>query len=296
MPNEDNNSYHKISDFAGNRANLRAKAYNQIKRIPAISEHLGALGEFLTTTWGGVMISLGILAIGVIVIFLVLRLADLAIAFQNALPAALMVIGIVLFALNALLTNPVQGSQVGVSAKFIFRKIKGLGTARIRRNERWWRFWDNGKDNIVETIYGKTHYYLACYNVRGIVSPVTFDSDLELAASADEDLLLNNERDTILSTVVSIDKTAVKKKVLPSNATPAMKAKRDLQYNLTANLPYNQQITTTIIVAAPNVKLLTQRSTHLEAAFHRGLVVGYRRLKGKDIKSVFQDIFGEGRI
>lgn len=289
-------SQHLIGEFAGNRANLRSKAVNQIKRVTAISEHLGALGDFLVTTWGGVLVSLGVLAVGFIFIFLVLRLADMHIFFENMLPALLMLIGVVLLALNALLTNPVQGSQAIVSAKFIFTKIKNFGTSKIRRREKWFRFWDNGKKDIIETIYRRKHYYVAVYNVRGIVSPTTFDSDLEVAASADEGLLHNNERDTTLVTVVSIDKTHVERRDLPKNATPAMIKKRNLQYSLTANLPYNQQITTSILVVAPNANTLKNRVTHLESAFHQGLVVGYKRLKGKDAQAVFMEIFGEGRV
>ena len=298
MDNNDDvkQSQHLIGEFAGNRANLRSKAVNQIKRVTAISEHLGALGDFLVTTWGGVLISISILAIGFILIFLVLRLADMHIFFENALPALLMLIGVILVALNALLTNPVQGSQAIVSTKFIFTKMRNFGTSKVRRQEKWFRFWDNGKKDIIETTHRRKHYYIAVYNVRGIVSPTTFDSDLELAASADEGLLHNNERDTTLVTVVSIDQTHVKKRELPKNATPAMIQKRNLQYNLTANLPYNQQISTSMLMVAPNANILKNRITHLESAFHQGLVVGYKRLKGKDAQAVFMEIFGEGRV
>ncbi|MBD5430507.1 hypothetical protein [Lactobacillus sp.] len=282
----------EFKNYSGNRTNLRARAINQIKRV-GISEHLGALGDFLVTTWGGILTALGILGIGAIIIFMILNLADFSILLQNTIPAILMIIGLVLIALNALLTNPVQGSQIIVSAKFLYKKFRTWGIKGKRHQEKWWRFLDD-KEDIVETIYKNRPYYLAVYNVRGVVSPVTFDRDLEDAASADNNLLLNNERDTVLATVVSVDKTNVKKKQLPLNATPAMRAKRNMQYSLTSNLPNNQQIKTLNILAAPSVSILRQRITHLESAYQTGLVVGYRRLRGKDIKNSFKEIFGEG--
>ncbi|MBD5430798.1 hypothetical protein [Lactobacillus sp.] len=284
----------RFSDFSGNRTNLRAKAINQIKRVGAISEHLGALGDFLVTTWGGLLIAVAILGVGVVTIFLIVKAADVAILAQNIIPAIFMAVGIVLLALNAALTNPVQGSQIIVSAKFLRNRINSWGVKGKRHQEQWWRFLDD-KNDIVETNYKNKYHYLAVYSIRGIVSPVTFDNDLEDAARADNSLLLNIESNTVVSTVVSVDQTTVKKKQLPLNATPAMRKKRDLQYSLTSNLPNNQQIKTINVIDAPSVTLLRERIKNLEAAYQKGLVIGYQRLHDEELQNSFKEIFGEGR-
>lgn len=284
-----------FKDYAGNRANLRSKAINQIKRVTAISEHLGALGEFLVTTWGSVLMSLGILGIWAIIVFAIVKSAGLEIIGQNIIPTIFLIVGIIILTLNILLINPVQGSQLLVSSKFVFKKVKEFGKVKGRQKEKWWRFWDNGKQDIIETVVGKHHYYLLAYNVRGIVSPTTFESDLEIAATADEELLLNSDRKIVITTIVSIDKTSVKKRSLPNNATAAMQKKRNLQYNLTVNNNH-QQIKTSILLTAQNINLLKQGNSHLQAAFSKGLVIGYKRLKGQDMKNVFQEVFGEGKL
>lgn len=290
-----------FSDYSGNRANLRAKAIHQIKRIEAISNTLGSLGDFLVTTWGGIFFSLGILGLGAIIIFLTLYNASFVIILENILPAILMLIGVILLALNAVLTNPVQGSQLVVSIKFIANKLKNIKSSKQRIKFRPFRFLPgDDKQSVVQQLFLDGHTlkyrYIVAYNVRGIVSPVTFDADLEASASADADLLMNNERDTVLSTAVTIDKTTVRKKRVPRNATPAMIAKRNLQYNLTHDLPNNQQIKTMVVISAPTIELLRQRMQHLESSYHRGLVVGYKRLVGKELKDRFNGIFGEGSI
>lgn len=289
-----------FNNFSGNRFNLRSKPTNSIKRVEAISYALGALGDFLVTTWGSVIAAISLLAGGVLFIFAVLNNSPKAIILSNLLPTLLIALGIILLALNVALTNPVQGSQFKVSSKFLWNKVSHFESKK-RKPLKIFKFWDKGDgDSVIEVNFKSgvknQHWYIAVYSVRGVVSPVTFDSDLEIAAQASEDLLLNNERDTVFSTTVAIDKTSVRKKQLPSNATPEMIKKRDLQYDLTSKRSNNQQIKTIVTIAAPTEELLRQRVQHFESACQRGLVVGYKRLRGKEAKKSFQGVYGEGSI
>lgn len=295
---DNNDNYSRISQYAGNRTNLRSKPMSQIHRIGGISKVLGSnLGDFLVSTWGNAFLAVGIIGVGGIFIFLVIRNAGVAIFAQNILPMFLMIIGLLFLALNAVLTNPVQGSQIVVSAKFLMNKLRQIHNAGERQMFAPFRFLpDDESQSIVEQQYQNKNYYMAVYNVRGTVSPVTFDTDLEIAGLADSNLLKNCGRDTVITTVVNVDKTTVKKRPLPINATPDMIAKRNMQYDITHGLPHNQQVKTTVLVVAPSVELLRERSGQFEAACQRGLVIGYQRLTGKVCKQRFKTIFGEGTI
>lgn len=97
-----------------------------------------------------------------------------------------------------------------------------------------------------------------------------------------------------MTTAVNIKKTTVKKRMLPKNASPAMIAKRDLQYSITQDSKNNQQISTINILSCKNIETLRGQTEHLRAAYNRGLVVGYKQLSGKEIKRSFNSIFGGG--
>lgn len=295
---DNNNHYSQISQYAGNRTNLRSKPMGQIHRIGGISKVLnGNLGDFLVSTWGNAFLAVGILGVGGILIFFIIRNASFEIFAQNILPMLLMILGLLFLALNAVLTNPVQGSQIIVSAKFLRNKLRQVHKAGEREMFAPFRFLPGDESqSIVQQQYKNKNYYMAVYNVRGTVSPVTFDEDLEIAGMADSNLLKNSGRDTLIDTVVSVDKTTVRKRMLPINATPDMVAKRNMQYEITHGLPNNQQIKSTVIVVAPSVELLRERSGQFEAACQRGLVIGYQRLTGKVCKKRFKTIFWEGTI
>lgn len=285
-----------MNNYSGNRFNLRSKPSNSIKRVESISYFLGALGDFLVTTWGGIIAAVSVLGVGIIFIFGVFSNSPKL--SSNIVPFLLIGAGILLLAINVALTNPVQGSQFKVSTKFLWKKIKNF-ESKPRQDLRPFKFWD--KDETQSVIEAQLRsgvkvrrWYIATYSVRGVVSAVAFNTELEEAAKADADLLINSERDTVLTTTIAIDKTDVQKRPLPKNATPAMKRKRDLQYSITSKSDDNQQIKTMVTIAAPTPELLAQRTTIFESACHRGLVVGYKRLRGNEIKENFQNIFGDG--
>lgn len=289
-----------MNNFSGNRFNLRSKPSNSIKRIESISYVLGALGDFLVTTWGGLIGAVSVLGVGIIFIFAIFNNSPKANLGANIVPFLLIGAGILLIAINVALTNPVQGSQFKVSTKFLWKKIKNF-ESKPRKVLKPFKFWSRDESQSVIEANLRSgvkvrRWYIAVYSVRGVVSAVAFNSELEEAAKADTDLLINSERDTVITTTIAIDKTNVQKKSLPKNATPAMKRKRDLQYSITSKSDDNQQIKTMVTIAAPTPELLAQRTTLFESACHRGLVVGYKRLKSNAIKESFQGIFGEGNF
>lgn len=283
-----------IEKYSGNRTNLRSKSYNQIHRIGGVSYILGALGDFLVTTWINAIMAILIFAVGIFFIFFCVKNAGIAIIAQNVMPIILMVIGLLLVTINVVMTNPVQGAQIIVSTKFLKNKFHKIGYgSKNRKVFKPFRFLEGDESNaIVEASINNKHYYMMAYTVRGTVSPVTFDSDLEISANADAGLLKNIERDSLIVTTINVEKTEVRKRPLPKNATPAMINKRNMQYNLTSNIPNNQQLKITLIIVSPTLELLRERNNQLVSAFNRGMVIGYNLLTDKETKKRFNSIFG----
>lgn len=287
---------YSYNDLGGNKVNLRSKATGQIKRVEQLSSILGALGDFLVTTWGGIIAMLAFFAVALIIMFSILSKLPIEVLVKSVVPVILIVVGVLLLGLNIMLTNPVQGSQLMVSVKFLIDKIKKINTsARDREKFKDFSFYDEDQTIVQQNYKGKRRY-MTVFSIRGIVSPVTFASDQEIAAAADSNLLRNIGRSTVLSTVVTLKKTTVKKRFLPRNATPAMIAKRELQYKITSDAHHNQQIETVNILCAKSIESLRGQTEHLKAAYSRGLVIGYRQLQGKEIKRTFNSILGEDRF
>lgn len=283
------------NQYAGNRYSLRAKTYHMIKRLDFISNHLNSLGDLLVTTWLGMILSVLTLAGGASLIAKALMANGGHTLVANIPAAILFLIGTILICVNVMMTNPSMGLQIIVSAKFIIKKINGKRDKSTSVDFRPFRFAD-GFDNksVVETVYEKQPYYLAMYRVKGTVSPVTFDNQLNELAKLDHQLLTNLERDTVLTTVNSVQSSKVERKELPANATPAMQRKRDINYLVTSNLQYNQQLDTLMILSCPNLDVLRNRMDAMETVFRRGLVIGYYQLVDKELKQEFNTIYGEG--
>lgn len=283
------------NQYAGNRYSLRAKTYHMIKRLDFISNHLNSLGDLLVTTWLGMILSVLTLAGGASLIAKALMANGGHTLVANIPAAILFLIGTILICVNVMMTNPSMGLQIIVSAKFIIKKINGKRDKSTSVDFRPFRFAD-GFDNksVVETVYEKQPYYLAMYRVKGTVSPVTFDNQLNELAKLDHQLLTNLERDTVLTTVNSVQSSKVERKELPANATPAMQRKRDINYLVTSNLQYNQQLDTLMILSCPNLDVLRNRMDAMENVFRRGLVIGYYQLVDKELKQEFNTIYGEG--
>ncbi|STE38125.1 hypothetical protein [Enterococcus mundtii] len=280
--------------YSGNRFSLRSKTNHIIKRIDFISNRLGALGELLVTTMESLLITLFPMAFGLYLVFHYAWAEHGKLIKPNLIPIALIILGTFLVCLNTLMVNPSFGSQFLVSIKFLSKKIS-------TRNERkgWTKFFpyrmykDINDKSVLETRYKGRKRLIVMYQVRGSVSNINFESDLEYLAKRNSQLLRNMERNTVITTVNSIQSTKIELKNLPDNATPAMIRKRDLNHKITSNLRHNQQIDTKVVIAAPDEDVLRARIESIETAFRQGLVIGYHRIKGDDLKKSFYEIYGE---
>ncbi len=287
-----------LRNYAGNRTNLRSKPLSQIRKIRALSGSLGALGDFLVTTMINIIWGVFTLALGGVFLFITLKHAGFSIIVKNIVPALILYSGIILITLNIIMTNPVQGMQSKVSVKFLINKYKKLktGTKAAQIFKPFSFVEEDTSKSIVREVVKEgvreREYFMVAYNVRGTVSPTTFDHDLEISAQADVGLLKNLERKALIVSAVSVEKTTVRKRPLPTNATPEMIRKRNLQYTVTKKDSNNQQLKITLILVAPTYDLLVEKNSQLIASFNRGLVVGYSLLSGNECKERFKSIFG----
>lgn len=279
--------------FAGNRYSLRARSGHMIKRIDAVSKSLGPLGDLLVTTWLGIAMAIVTLGVGAALITNAVLANNFVTLVPNLPGIALILVGSLLVALNVLMTNPSKGSQFIVSTKFVYKKVKNRGQGDKTIDFKPFKFAEGIEtQSVVESRINGQEQYLVMYQVKGVVSPVTFDNDLNELARLDEQLLTAIEKDTILTTVCSVQASKVELKKLPKNATEAMKRKRDINYAITSGLRYNQQLKTIVVLSVPNFDVLRARIESLETVFRKGLVIGYRRLEGEELKNAFNDIYG----
>lgn len=287
-------SVNDYNNFSGNKYSLRAKTYHMIKRIDFISSHLGALGDLLVTTWLGLILTILVLATGVALIGHAIFANSMATIVVNIPAIILIIIGTILISLNTVVTNPAMGLQVIVSLKFLNKRIRNGSSKKSPIDFKPFKFVAGLPDkDIVETVTDNPKWYLVSYRVRGSVSPITFTDDLQTLAGLKQQLLTNMERDTVLSTVNSVGKTAIKKKKLPKNATKAMKRKQEINHAVISNLRYNQTLETIVFLASPNLDILRTRQESLEVSFKQGLVIGYYQLKGEGLKQAVNSIYGE---
>lgn len=277
-------------NLAGNRFSLRSKPYNQIKRIDALSNNFGAIGEFLVSTWGGIMIGIVTAGFGAIASFLTLSSNGGATAIANIIPALLILIGSLALAINVIMTNPSMGSQLIVSVKFLFDKIQNNSKRGKTEPLRIFRLNDEQSDVLERLVKGRMTY-TAVFSVRGTVSPVSFREELLQLERLNRQWLVNMERDTVVTCTNAVQKAHVEPIPLPRNATPAMVARRDAMYQRINTLRKNQQLKTTITIKAGNLATLQERVAITERIFNGGLVVGYTRLHGDDLKAEVKRIY-----
>lgn len=279
--------------YSGNRFNLRAKALHQIIRIEALASSMGPLGDFLITNLMGLLIAMLVFAIGVFVEFLIIGANGGATAGRNWYVILMVGVATVLLTLNTILTNPAKGSQLVVSMKYLFKKMLSIGKRNKKERLRIFKFDENDTtQGTVVTMYRQSKVYMSVYSVRGTISPVNFDDQLEYLAAIEHNVLTTPTRDIVLSTVNSIEEVSIKPAVLPKNATPAMREMRKRDYEITSHLPINQQLRTNIVITADTPESLWTERESLQTQFRKGLVVGYNQLRGKDLKEFFKGIYG----
>lgn len=282
------------NQYAGNRYSLRAKSYHMIKRVDFISNRLGYLGDLLVTTWLGVILTVLTLAGGIGLISKAIMANNMLTAIKNLPAVGLFLVGTLLICLNVLMTNPSMGLQIVVSSKFIVDKIKKRHEGRLGVSVDFKPFKfaeDIVNKSVVETVFYKETQFLVMYRVRGSVSPVTFENELNNLAQLNHQLLTSIERDTIVTVVNSVESSKVEPKKLPKNATTAMKRKRDINYKVASSIDFNQQLETIVVVYCPNLDVLRSRMDSIETVFRRGLVIGYVQLADDALKKEFNRIY-----
>lgn len=279
-----------VKDATGNRFSLRARAEDQIKRVDL---PIGALKDVLVTTWGGVL--KGIVVVGMIG-FLILHAFTSnggATLLENIVPVILIIIGGSLIAVNAMLTNPAKGSQLRVSVKFLIQRYRRRRQGKGRRD--WRPFYFDPDDPRKETLVGQfrgKRVFLAVFTVRGSVSPVTFDADLQYLGELNHQLIGLMERDTVVSKVNAIKTNQIKPIELPRNATPKMIAKQREIYQIGNVGANNQKLETTEIYCTRTKNRLRHVVEAAERKYDQGLVVGYKRLGDRELKERMKDILG----
>lgn len=287
---EQNNTNNQIYHAPGNRFNLRSQPWRMIKRISGLS-HMGSIMDFLVTTWLGILVGLGILGLGLYGAFFIIKQNDMQTFWQNLSIASIYTIGVLLIALNALLTNPSHGLQIIVSFKFLIHKLiyRRLMTYTKLKNFRIWPG-DESQSVIEENIEGKSQY-ISVFRTRGIVSPVSFEEEKAMASTLNKQMLTNLENDTLVVKMISIEDAEIKSKPIPPNATPAMIKKINKQYLMTTKKKDNRQLQTTLFLVSPTPAILNSRIQTTIRAMEAGLVMNYSLLSGEEAKKAFAKIF-----
>lgn len=287
---EQNNTNNQIYHAPGNRFNLRSQPWRMIKRISGLS-HMGSIMDFLVTTWLGILVGLGILGLGLYGAFFIIKQNDMQTFWQNLSIASIYTIGVLLIALNALLTNPSHGLQIIVSFKFLIHKLiyRRLMTYTKLKNFRIWPG-DESQSIIEENIEGKSQY-ISVFRTRGIVSPVSFEEEKAMASTLNKQMLTNLENDTLVVKMISIEDAEIKPKPIPPNATPAMIKKINKQYLMTTKKKDNRQLQTTLFLVSPTPAILNSRIQTTIRAMEAGLVMNYSLLSGEEAKKAFAKIF-----
>lgn len=287
---EQNNTNNQIYHAPGNRFNLRSQPWRMIKRVSGLS-HMGSIMDFLVTTWLGILVGMGILGLGLYGAFFIIKQNDMQTFWQNLSIASIYTIGVLLIALNALLTNPSHGLQIIVSFKFLIHKLiyRRLMTYIKLKNFRIWPE-DESQSIIEENIEGKSQY-ISVFRTRGIVSPVSFEEEKAMASTLNKQMLTNLENDTLVVKMISIEDAEIKPKPIPPNATPAMIKKINEQYLMTTKKRDNRQLQTTLFLVSPTPAILNSRIQTTIRAMEAGLVMNYSLLSGEEAKKAFAKIF-----
>ena len=287
---EQNNTNNQIYHAPGNRFNLRSQPWRMIKRISGLS-HMGSIMDFLVTTWLGILVGLGILGLGLYGAFFIIKQNDMQTFWQNLSIASIYTIGVLLIALNALLTNPSHGLQIIVSFKFLIHKLiyRRLMTYTKLKNFRIWPG-DESQSIIEENIEGKSQY-ISVFRTRGIVSPVSFEEEKAMASTLNKQMLTNLENDTLVVKMISIEDAQIKPKPIPPNPTPDMINKINTQYLMTTKKKDNRQLQTTLFLVSPTPAILNSRIQTTIRAMEAGLVMNYSLLSGEEAKKAFAKIF-----
>lgn len=281
------------NQYSGNKFSLRSKPLDQIKRIDVITKLAPKVGDILVTTWSNVILVIATLGVGALWVSKILSTDHFAVIIPNLVPLIFVAVGFLLVAFNVALTNPSFGSQFSTSLSFLRGKYAKRGQKGKKIKVRPYRLVDiEGIQEVVETRYKKNERFMMVYQVRGSVSPVSFDGELEQYAKLNASLLANIDTDATLDSINAIQNAEVHQKTLGKNATPEMIRRRNANYRTVKELKHNQQLKTLVVITSRTLNGLYNKADTLENAFNRGLVIGYMRLDGKELKKALNSIFG----
>lgn len=283
----------KKTSIAGNKMSLRQTAFTIVHRVEFISNMLGPLGDMLSSTWISIILSIVVGGFSIIGALLLVALGTGLNNLGNVLlPFIAIVLGAALLTINVLMVNPSQGSQFKVSFRYWINELydskKGY---RIKLKPFAFSKKSEEKD-IIEQIFDGKRYYFTVIKIQGKVSQTSFDSDLLALSDLNKDSLGALERDTQRTVVNYIGTPHIKEKVLPSNATPAMKRRLETLSRVINELDDAQTLETYMILASKNYKILRVKRNNQFKHLNAGLVTTAYQIKGTEAKKVIKKLLG----
>lgn len=272
---------------------LRQTAFTIVHRVEFISNMLGPLGDMLSSTWISIILSIVVGGFSIIGALLLVALGTGLNNLGNVLlPFIAIVLGAALLTINVLMVNPSQGSQFKVSFRYWINELydskKGY---RIKLKPFAFSKKSEEKD-IIEQIFDGKRYYFTVIKIQGKVSQTSFDSDLLALSDLNKDSLGALERDTQRTVVNYIGTPHIKEKVLPSNATPAMKRRLETLSRVINELDDAQTLETYMILASKNYKILRVKRNNQFKHLNAGLVTTAYQIRGTEAKKVIKKLLG----
>lgn len=284
----------KSDYYAGNKMSLRSTAMKQIKRINAISNSLGSLGDLLTSTFESIILAIVVLAVIVIIgFYATFGITHFNNVKSNILPFVLICIAALIIALNVLLINPSQGSQAIVSIKYWVDEITSSKHIQELQKVKPYRFYKRSLDrSVLESRYKKHRHYTAIFRVQGSVSRTSFNEDLVTLRNLNENSLESLDRNTTRTIINLIETPKITQKAVAANATAEMKARSHRLNDVIKQLGDVQTLETYVVLDSRNTRQLKKAINNHYNYFSQGLVVTARLLKGNELKQTIQKLFG----
>lgn len=276
---------------SGNKMSMRASALDQIKRIDAISNSLGTLGDLLVSTKKSLMLSIVALAVPIFIGFFTAYNSSVKSLGHNVVPLVLIIIGALITALNTMLVNPSKGPQLIVSFKYWSDSIKD-NSMQILTQETPFRFYKNSMDrSVLESMWDGHKHYTAIIKVQGNVSRTSFDEDLITLEQINKTSLESMDRHTIRTTINFIGTPKTRPKRVAKNGTPEMHYRSAELYRTIKSLGDMQTLETYIVLDNRNPRRLQNAINNQFTYFQRGLVVTAHIVKDEELKKTMKLLF-----
>lgn len=276
----------------GNKASLRARPEQQLKRIESISGNMGSIGDFFVSTWLSIILSLVAFAVPIMLLILVMLAGDGHKVFiKDIIPIIMIIVGTILLTLNVFFVHPTRGDELLVSLDYWFKEIHDDHHQELIKYKPF-RFYKRSLDHsILEAQYKGHKYYLTVIKVQGTVSRTSFDADLAYLHGLNKGSLEALEKDTERTIVNFIGQPKNKIKPLALNASPAMRDRAETLHRVVKDLGEMQSLETYVILDSRSVNRLMRKVSNQFNFFNRGLVVSARVLKGKELKQFVNRLF-----